>query len=168
MTPGGSDHRWAIRSYLLLIAALVAFLDRLAKREIVKNVPLYDSLPIVRGFFDLTHTQNFQAAFGLPVSMGLLNVFGVIVVIVILTVLWRTSYSLSSIAIGLSLILGGAIGNLCDRIFRGYVVDYLDFSVLGHHWPAFNVADSMIFIGAVLVADENVFDRSGERVRSDS
>jgi signal peptidase II len=86
---------------------------------------------------------------------------------VVSALLWKHSHSLSTTTIGLSLILGGATGNLWDRMMTGHVVDFLDFYVGSYHWPAFNVADSAIVIGAALLVSEIVFAKSGnEAVKS--
>jgi signal peptidase II len=88
---------------------------------------------------------------------------------VVSALLWKRSHSLSITTIGLSLILGGATGNLWDRMMTGHVVDFLDFYVGTYHWPAFNVADSAIVIGAILLVSEIVFAKSGnEAVKSSS
>ena len=77
--------------------------------------------------------------------------------------LWRNSYALTSTGVGLALILGGALGNLWDRIFDGHVVDFLEFYIGPYHWPAFNVADSAIVIGALLLMSEILFAKSAQR-----
>ena len=88
---------------------------------------------------------------------------------VVSALLWKHSHSLSTTTIGLSLILGGATGNLWDRMLTGHVVDFFDFYVGSYHWPAFNVADSAIVIGAILLVSEIVFAKSGnEAVKSSS
>jgi signal peptidase II len=88
---------------------------------------------------------------------------------VVSALLWKHSHSLSTTTIGLSLILGGATGNLWDRMMTGHVVDFLDFYIGSYHWPAFNVADSAIVIGAALLVSEIVFAKSGnEAVKSSS
>ena len=88
---------------------------------------------------------------------------------VVSALLWKNSHSLSTTTIGLSLILGGATGNLWDRMMSGRVVDFLDFYVGSYHWPAFNVADSAIVIGATLLVSEIVFAKStSETVKSSS
>ncbi len=90
-----------------------------------------------------------------------------VALVVVSALLWKNSHSLSTMTVGLSLILGGAMGNLWDRIFSGHVVDFLDFYVGSYHWPAFNVADSAIVIGAILLVSEIVFAKSaGETVKS--
>jgi len=164
-----------MRKYFFLIAAIVLLLDRLAKRAVANNIPLHDSVTLIPGFFHLTHVQNTGAAFGLFAEssaqwkVGALVSFSVIALIIVSALLWKNSHALSTNTIGLSLILGGATGNLWDRMMSGHVVDFLDFNIGSYHWPAFNVADSAIVIGAILLVSEIVFAKSGnEAVNSSS
>ena len=165
-----------MRKYFFLIAAIVLLLDRLAKWAVAVNIPLRYSVTVIPGFFQLTHVQNTGAAFGLFAEstaqwkIGALVSFSVIALLIVCGLLWKNSHALSTTTIGLSLILGGATGNLWDRMMSGHVVDFLDFYVGSYHWPAFNVADSAIVIGAILlVSDYIVFAKSGdEAVKSSS
>jgi signal peptidase II len=162
-----------MRKYFFLIAAAVLLLDRLAKWAVASNIPLHDSVTVIPGCFHLTHVENTGAAFGLFAEstaqwkVGALVSFSVIALMVVSALLWKHSHALSTTTIGLSLILGGATGNLWDRMMTGHVVDFLDFYVGSYHWPAFNVADSAIVIGAVLLVSEIVFAKSAnETVKS--
>ncbi len=162
-----------MRKYFFLIAAIVLLLDRLTKKAVAGNIALHDSVVIIPGFFRLTHVQNTGAAFGLFAEsaaqwkVGALVMFSVLALIVVSALLWKNSHAFSTTTIGLSLILGGAMGNLWDRMFTGHVVDFLDLYVGSYHWPAFNVADSAIVIGAILLVSEIVFARStSETVKS--
>ena len=164
-----------MRKYFFLIAAAVLLLDRLAKWAVASNIPLHDSVTVIPGCFHLIHVENTGAAFGLFAEstaqwkIGALVSFSVIALMVVSALLWKHSHSLSTTTIGLSLILGGATGNLWDRMMTGHVVDFLDFYVGSYHWPAFNVADSAIVIGAALLVSEIVFAKSGnEAVKSSS
>ena len=164
-----------MRKYFFLIALIVVLLDRLAKWAVASNIRLHDSVTVIPGFFHLTHVQNTGAAFGLFAEssaqwkVGALVSFSVIALIIVSALLWKNSHALSTTTIGLSLILGGATGNLWDRMMTGRVVDFLDFYVGSYHWPAFNVADSAIVIGAILLVSEIVFAKSGdEAVKSSS
>jgi signal peptidase II len=164
-----------MRKYFFLIAALVLLLDRLTKWAVASNIALHDSVLVVPGCFRLTHVQNTGAAFGLFAEsaaqwkVGALVTFSVLALVIVSALLWRNSHSFSTTTLGLSLILGGAMGNLWDRMFAGHVVDFLDFYLGNYHWPAFNVADSAIVIGAILLVSEIVFAKStGETVNSSS
>jgi len=161
-----------MRKYFFLIAALVLLLDRLTKWAVASNIALHDSVLVVPGCFRLTHVQNTGAAFGLFAEsaaqwkVGALVTFSVLALVIVSALLWRNSHSFSTTTLGLSLILGGAMGNLWDRMFAGHVVDFLDFYLGSYHWPAFNVADSAIVIGAILLVSEIVFAKStGETVK---
>jgi signal peptidase II len=172
---GSTQTRQAMRKYFFLIAAIVLLLDRLAKWAVASNIPLHDSVTVIPGLFHLTHVQNTGAAFGLFAEsaaqwkVGALVSFSVIALVIVSALLWKNGHALSTTTIGLSLILGGATGNLWDRMMTGHVLDFLDFYVGSYHWPAFNVADSAIVIGAALLVSEIVFAKSGnEAVKSSS
>ncbi|MGC2108668.1 MAG: signal peptidase II [Candidatus Korobacteraceae bacterium] len=155
-----------MRKYFFFIAAAVVLLDRLTKWAVASNIPLRDSVLVVPGLFRLTHVENTGAAFGLFAEssaqwkVGALVSFSVVALLIVSALLWKNSHALSTTTIGLSLILGGATGNLWDRMVSGHVVDFLDFYVGSYHWPAFNVADSAIVIGAILLVSEIIFAKS--------
>lgn len=164
-----------MRKYFFLIAGIVLLLDRLAKWAVARNIALRDSVTVIPGFFHLTNVQNTGAAFGLFAEssaqwkVGALVSFSVIALVIVSGLLWKNGHAFSTTTIGLSLILGGATGNLWDRMMSGRVVDFLDFYVGSYHWPAFNVADSAIVVGAILLVSEIVFAKSGdEAVKSSS
>jgi signal peptidase II len=149
-----------MRKYNLLIAMLVVLADRASKWLVARNIALHDSIVVIPGMFRLTHVQNRGAAFGLfddspnEWKITVLVLFSVLAMAVVLALLWKNGHALNATGIGLSLVLGGAVGNLWDRLAAKHVVDFLDFYVGSYHWPAFNVADSAIVIGAfLLVAD---------------
>src|SRR5437588_2762757 len=157
-----------IRRYHLLITILAVLGDRISKWLVAKNILLHDSVVVIPGFFRLTHVQNSGAAFGLlsdspsPWKVGVLILFSLAALLVVSALLWKNSHAVNSTAVGLALIMGGALGNLWDRLLTGKVVDFLDFFVSGYHWPAFNIADSAIVIGAVLLVGEILFSKSAE------
>ncbi|MCI0355815.1 MAG: signal peptidase II [Acidobacteria bacterium] len=156
----------ATRRFHFLMALLVFLLDQGTKWLIRARIPLHESIPVIPGFFRLTHVQNRGAAFGLfsdspsEWRVGLLILFSVAALIVVSRMLWKNSHFLSATGFALALILGGAIGNLWDRLSEGLVVDYLDFNLGSYHWPAFNVADSAIVVGALILIAEILFSRS--------
>jgi signal peptidase II len=144
---------------------------------VASNIALSANIAVIPGFFRLTHVENPGAAFGLfaesPAQwkVAALVSFSILALIVVSALLWKHSHSLSTTAIGLSLILGGAVGNLWDRMIYGRVVDFLDFYVGSYHWPAFNIADSAIVIGALLLISEIFFAKpagENETVKSSS
>jgi signal peptidase II len=141
------------RLLYLGLSLLLFGLDRLSKSLVVSRLPLYESVPIIEDYFHLTHVANTGALFGLMAGMasplrGLIFItIPVLAIFLILAFQFRTRENDFLVQTGLSLILGGAMGNLYDRIAFGHVVDFLDFSLAGHHWPAFNLADSSICLG---------------------
>jgi len=140
------------------LAAVVVVADQLTKLALVAWLPYGAEVDLLPGWVRLVHTRNRGVAFGMfdsPAAwMDGLRL--AVVVAVAAFVVWQiVAGARGTILIGLALVLGGAVGNLIDRLVRGEVVDYLDaFAVWGgceHHWPAFNVADSAITVGAALV-----------------
>jgi signal peptidase II len=146
-------------SWAALVAALVAAADQLTKAWVVATLPLGEEHEVVGGLVRLVHTGNRGVAFGMLGSAGPAVQIAVLLTVVLVVVLLARQLARGGgdgpTAFGLALVLGGALGNLADRVFRGEVVDFLDFYVrLGgreHHWPAFNLADSCITVGAALV-----------------
>ena len=140
--------------------ALAVFsLDRFTKWLIESRVSFTDSFRVIPGFFDIVHSENRGVAFGLfndgtNWSTGLLSLFALIAVLVIAALLWNGARLDRLSLAGLALILGGAAGNLFDRIAWGRVTDFLEFYVGNYHWPTFNVADSAIVIGSGLLLIE--------------
>ena len=143
-------------------AAAVFILDRFTKRLIENNLSVMDTYRVVPGFFDIVHSQNRGIAFGLfndgnsNWSTGLVALFSVAAVLVIAALLWNGARIERLSLAGLSLILGGAAGNLFDRIASGRVTDFLEFYVGNYHWPTFNVADSAIVVGCGLLLLEQL------------
>ncbi|MFY9561784.1 MAG: signal peptidase II [Terriglobales bacterium] len=155
-----------MRKYHFLIALLVIALDRLTKWTIAHRLSLHDSITVIPGFFRIIRTENRGAAFGLFADspsewkVALLILFSLVALLIVSALLWKNSHSLSTTGIGLALILGGAVGNLWDRLVSGHVVDFLLFYVGQYQWPAFNLADSAIVIGAGLLVFEILFTKS--------
>ncbi len=145
-----------IAPYLALAVAIIV-LDRVTKAAVASGLRLYESRAVVSDFFNLVHTRNTGIAFSLfadssPLVKGVvLPVFSTAAVVGIAYLFWKSGAAEPRIRIGLTLILAGAVANLYDRFAYGYVVDFLDVYVGSYHWPAFNVADSSITIGAGLL-----------------
>jgi signal peptidase II len=141
----------------LAIALAVLLLDRVTKWLVIRNIALEDSVSIIPGLFRLTHLENPGAAFSIfaespsPYRTALLVGVSLAALAVVALLLWTRRSSFSSTTIALSLIAGGALGNLWDRISDGKVTDFLDFYISSHHWPPFNLADSAIVVGALLL-----------------
>ena len=153
----------AMRKYHLMIALLVVLVDRAAKWLVATHILLHDSVVVIPGFFRLTHVQNRGAAFGIfddPAGhwkIAVLILFSIVALAVVSALLWKNSHAMSVTGVGLALVMGGALGNLWDRLANGHVVDFLDFYVVSYHWPAFNVADSAIVVGAFLLVAAILF-----------
>jgi signal peptidase II len=149
-----------MRKYHIIIAALVVTLDQFTKWLVAQRISLHDSVDVIPGLFRLTHVQNQGAAFGLfsespsEWKVAMLILFSVAALAVVSALLWKNGNAMNATAIALSLVFGGALGNLWDRVANGRVIDFLDFYVGSHHWPAFNVADSAIVVGALLLLSE--------------
>lgn len=136
-----------------LIAAIVVLLDQLSKWWILATFNLYESRPVIPGFFDLTFLVNTGAAFGMLAGeqnlwRHLFFVTMTLIALIVLCMAFRQyRHESKAYVAGIGLIGGGALGNLVDRLRFGHVVDFLDFSIKNHHWPAFNIADSAITVG---------------------
>ena len=128
----------------------VIVLDQLTKFLVTRSLALYQSVPVIKGVFHLTLTHNRGAAFGIfPGQVLLFIIVSLVAVFYIYAHLNRSRHPLSvAYRLSLSLILAGAVGNLIDRVFVGYVIDFIDLRV----WPVFNVADCAITTGALLLA----------------
>jgi signal peptidase II len=152
-----------MRRYLLLISAFVFALDALTKWLVKQRLPLEGNIDLIPGLFRLTHLENPGAAFSLfadspgPWPGRVLVLFSLIALVVIFVLLWRQGTVINVTTVSLALFLGGTLGNLCDRLLRGRVTDFLDFYIGPHHWPPFNVADSAIVVGAALLAGKVFF-----------
>lgn len=142
---------------LIFGVGLISLLDQYTKYLIRRDMPLYESTPVIRGFFNLTHVSNSGVAFSIGADTQsewpryffiLVSGFAILALIVIYRDLTAEDGLLKTAFI---MILGGALGNLIDRLMFGKVTDFLDFYWGGHHWPVFNVADSCITIGVGIV-----------------
>jgi signal peptidase II len=148
-----------------LLSALVIAFDRITKLYIRGHLSDFDSIPVIPGLFRIVHTENPGAAFGIladsdPVlrAVVLVGISSLVLVFIVSTLLKRSAGSSQWISrIALALILGGAVGNLYDRIFRGMVTDFLEIYNGGWSFPAFNVADSAITVGAIFLLIELIW-----------
>jgi signal peptidase II len=151
------------RATHFLLALFVVLLDRWTKRLVAAHIAMYTHIQVIPGFFRITHTENTGAAFSLFADSpshwktAMLISFSVVAMIVVSVLLWKQSRALTMTGIALSLILGGAVGNLWDRVASGRVVDFLLFYVRTYQWPVFNLADSAIVVGASLLVLEIIF-----------
>jgi signal peptidase II len=140
----------------LLIAGLVVVLDQMTKALVLANMPIYHSIAVIPGFFNLTHIRNPGGAFGFMAagSQGLRNLlfrWRVGLAMGLIVFFYRSTPKTHPVlASALAMIFGGAVGNLIDRLRFGEVVDFLDLYLGAYHWPAFNVADSAITVGITI------------------
>src|SRR6266581_1300948 len=154
--------------YLLLVAATL-LLDRWTKALIQNRFDLNESIPVIDGFFNITYVRNTGVAFGIfssvssPAKSVLLSVFTAFAAAVVITYSVRSPARNRLLQVALGLILGGALGNLYDRLAYGYVVDFLEFYAGNYHWPSFNVADSAISTGVILLALEIIRNEAPSR-----
>jgi signal peptidase II len=130
------------------IIFLIVLTDQITKHVVQLQLKAYESIPLIKGIFHLTYVQNKGAAFGILQQQKIL--FIVITVAVVVGIFWFVHIQKSMhhmVRYSLSMIVGGAIGNLIDRIRLGYVIDFFDFRI----WPIFNIADISIVVGALLL-----------------
>jgi signal peptidase II len=157
-----------MRKWHFIIALLVFVFDRATKWLVAQKIALYDSVSIVPGF-KLTHVQNRGAAFGIfdespsEWKIYLLIAFSIAALIIVAVLLWKNSFALTATGVALSLVLGGACGNLWDRMVAGRVTDFLLLYLGDYKWPAFNLADSAIVAGALLLVAEIIFSKNPEQ-----
>jgi len=163
---------------VIIVSAVIIALDQLTKWLILTYVPLYSTVPVIPGFFDIVHIRNTGAAFGMfansdsPLREPFFYVVALIAVVVLISILRKLPNYVTLMSWVIALVFGGLVGNLVDRIRFGNVVDFLSFhwrdavanwNVLGWHigfkweWPSFNVADSAITIAMVLIVIHMIF-----------
>jgi signal peptidase II len=140
------------------ISLAVVVLDQITKAIVAARIPLHDTIPVIRGFFDLTHVRNTGAAFGLFASLSspsratILTAVAGGVFLAVLAWSLTSPVTFTRLQTALALVLGGAVGNLIDRVRFQSVTDFLRFYVDRWEWPSFNVADSAISVGVLLLA----------------
>ena len=155
------------KSVYLLLALAVLALDQWTKWLVQEHLPLLVSRPLIPGFLNLTHVENTGVAFGLFAARGdlvrtwVLAGVGILALVVVLIYFRRTPVEDRLLLTSLGLVLGGAVGNLLDRMMAGAVTDFIDFYVGTYHWHTFNVADSAITVGLILMAWDAFRPREG-------
>jgi signal peptidase II len=147
----------SVKTKLLLSwLTIILILDQLTKFIVDRTMPLHHSIPVIDNLFNLTYIRNTGAAFGMLAGSAaefrwpVLVLFSLLAIGFIIMMLRRLPDRETGLITALAFILGGAIGNLIDRIAYGEVIDFLDFYWSNYHWPAFNIADSFITIGVVI------------------
>lgn len=142
--------------------SVIILCDQVTKMYVGSAMYLNESVEVVKGLFNITYVRNPGAAFGFLSNLspvlrtGFFVTVSVAAIVFIIVIIRKIKDRAFSSIFSLSLILSGAIGNLIDRVRYGEVIDFLDFHLGPHHWPAFNIADSAISIGAVILILELV------------
>lgn len=137
--------------------SVIIIADQLTKFIVDRTMPLHHSIPVIDNLFNLTYIRNTGAAFGImagsyeAIRLPLLIIFSLVAIGFIVVMLKRLPPGEKGLISALAFILGGAVGNLIDRIAYGEVIDFLDFHYSGYHWPAFNLADSFITVGVLII-----------------
>ena len=151
-----NNESWMGKLRDLLVSLGVLVLDQWTKRLVEVHLPHHTPQPIIPGFLNLNHVRNTGVAFGLFASdVGggwLLTLLGLAALAAVSLYFWFAPTRDRGLLVALALVVGGAVGNLIDRVSSGAVTDFIDVYVGMHHWPSFNVADSAISIGIVLMA----------------
>jgi signal peptidase II len=159
------DAAWAGKLRYLFVSLGVIALDQWTKWLVEIHLPQHAAQPIVPSFLNLTHVRNTGVAFGLFASHGmnggswLLTLLGLAALAAVAIYFWFASPHDRLLLVSLALVVGGAVGNLIDRMSSGAVTDFIDVYVGTWHWPSFNVADSAISIGIVLMAIDSFRSR---------
>jgi signal peptidase II len=151
-----------MRAYGAILATLVSIVDQATKWWIVDFFAARPSIVEATPFFNLVLVMNRGVSFGLvPIeaTWGPWMFAGIAAVIVVILVIWLARAEQTLLAIGIGLVIGGAIGNVIDRLRYGGVVDFLDFHLGSYHWPAFNVADASIVVGVGALLYTSLFTK---------
>lgn len=155
----------------LWLTLVFLILDQVTKHWVAGSMDLYQSINVLP-FFNITYVHNLGAAFSFLADQGgwqrwFFTIIAFIASIVFTVWLAKTPKNQPLLAVALAFMLSGALGNLIDRFFLGYVIDFLDFYIGNSHWPAFNVADSAIFVGAgLMIFDSFVQDKKAKAAKS--
>jgi signal peptidase II len=152
------------RGWLLILSLFVVAADRITKWLASTRIELGNNLVLIPHVFAISHVENPGAAFSLfndsssPARVRwLLLAFSLVAAVAVLVALLKLGRKVTATTLALALILGGALGNAWDRIRFGYVIDFLEVHVIHYHWPDFNVADSAIVVGGILLLFDALF-----------
>jgi signal peptidase II len=155
------------RGWLLLLSLLVMVGDRLSKWLAATRIELGSNVQVIPHVFAISHVENPGAAFSLfndsssPARVRwLLLIFSVVAAVAVLVALLKLGRRVTATTLGLALIFAGAVGNAYDRLRFGYVIDFLEVHIVHYHWPDFNVADSAIVVGGILLLFDAMFSNN--------
>ena len=155
---------------MLSIIGISFILDQIIKIIVINSMNLYQSINVIRNFFNITYVRNNGAAWSILSGNRLLLILISVAALILIYFAFINSKKLNKLEnISYGLLIGGTLGNLCDRIFYGYVIDYLDFNLFGYNFPVFNFADTCIVIGIILICISliggEMHDRNKDRAK---
>jgi signal peptidase II len=147
-----------MRGWLFGLSAIVIGLDRLTKHWVSDHIAEGSAIPVIPHVFRISHVLNAGAAFSMFTdsphperTRWMLTAFSILAAIVVFAVLLRVGRRITLTSLSMALVLGGAIGNVWDRLRTGTVIDFIEVHIVHYHWPDFNIADSAIVIGGILL-----------------
>jgi signal peptidase II len=153
------------RVWLLVLSVFIVAADRITKWLAATRIEVGSNIQVIPHIFAISHVENPGAAFSLfndsssPARVRwLLLVFSLLAAVAVLVALLKLGRRITPTAVALALILGGALGNAYDRLRFGYVIDFLEVHIIHYHWPDFNVADSAIVVGGILLVFDALFN----------
>lgn len=157
-------------NFLLYIFVVLTIIGLDQYTKILVNTFVTNEIPVINGFFNLVNVKNYGAGFSILQNQRLILIIVPIIVIIVIAIFLIKNKNISKLEItSLLFIAGGSIGNLIDRISKGYVVDFLDFNFSDYHFPSFNVADSFITVGAILLLIYLIFiERKHAKTKNNS
>lgn len=136
----------------IIISIILLCIDQISKLLVVNLLTKTDSITIIKNFFYLTYINNDGAAFSILVGKRIfLILIAVLAIVMLIRYIKKNNIQNKLELVSISLIIGGSLGNLMDRVIRGYVIDFLDFKIFNYNFPIFNLADTFIVIGVILL-----------------
>ena len=144
---------------VLFVSAILVLADQVSKAIVVRTMSLYESVPVIDNFFHFTYITNAGMAFGIDFPLGyfIFSLVSALLTLFLFWYLWTVRNDSLVIRLGLAMIIAGAVGNLIDRLMLGEVIDFLDFMIGNFHWYVFNLADSYVTVGMVLILTDSIF-----------
>ena len=137
---------------IIFLSIILLLLDQISKVLVIRLMNVNHSIELIKNFFYLTYTHNTGAAFSILTGKRIfLILIAIVILIVIFNYLRKNKVEVKLDKLAFSLVIGGSLGNLIDRIVRGYVVDFLDVKIFGYNFPVFNLADTFIVVGVFLL-----------------
>lgn len=140
-----------------IIALCFFIIDLISKQIVVRLIPLYESIKVIKNFFYLTYTRNTGAAFSILEDARILLLIVTVIALFFINKFMNKEKLKGIDNVIYGIIIGGIFGNLFDRIVYGYVIDFLDFKIFGYNYPVFNLADTFIVVGALMLVGINLY-----------